>query len=37
MPSASIAAASDFIFAVQSWPPRVMSLALPPSMRAISR
>ena len=36
-PSASTAAASAGIFAVQSWPLRVISRALPPSMRAISR
>ena len=37
MPSDSIAAASGFILPVQSWPPRVMSFALPLSTRAISR
>ena len=37
MPSASMAAASDFIFDVQSCPPRVTSFALPCSMRTISR
>ena len=35
--SASIAAASGLSFAVQSWPPRVISFALPLSMRVINR
>ena len=37
MTSDSIAAASEAIFPVQSWPLRVISLALPFSMRASSR
>jgi len=37
MASASIAAASIFILPVQSWPPRVISLTVRCSIRAISR